>query len=133
MTDNTSSDRIDISRGGDGDSDQLPQEDTLVDRSVDDLLDEGYTVPERDRSNHFGETALEELTGESLDLRLSEEEPDIWDAPEKERRQTSRAGRLVADPYALDGRINDIYANDAGIDGGAASAEEAAVHIVDEI
>lgn len=41
-------------------------------------------------------------------------------------------GRLVADPDALDGRQNDTYADDEGISGGAAGAEEAAVHVVEE-
>ena len=42
------------------------------------------------------------------------------------------AGRLVADTDALDGRSNDTYAEDEGISGGASSAEEAAVHVVEE-
>ncbi|MEK8225633.1 DUF5709 domain-containing protein [Oerskovia sp. M15] len=49
-----------------------------------------------------------------------------------DRPDTTRSGRLIADADALDGRVNDTYADDAGIDGGAASAEEAAVHIVEE-
>ena len=118
--------------GSEGDSDQLPKEDTLIDRGVDDILDEGYSPPERERSNHFGETALEERTGESLDQRLAEEEPDVWDRPDLEGREPDRAGRLVADPDALDGRENDAFAEDAGIAGGAASAEEAAVHVIEE-
>lgn len=118
--------------GSEGDSDQLPLEDTLVDRAVDDILDEGYSPPERDRTNHFGETPLEERTGESLDQRLAEEEPDVWDRPDLEGREPDRAGRLVSDPDALNGRENDSFAQDAGIAGGAASAEEAAVHVIEE-
>lgn len=118
--------------GSEGDSDQLPKEDTLIDRGVDDILDEGYSPPERDRTNHFGETPLEERTGESLDQRLAEEEPDVWDRPDLEGREPDRAGRLVADPDALNGRENDSFAEDAGIAGGAASAEEAAVHVIEE-
>ncbi|GII98683.1 hypothetical protein CLV28_0449 [Sediminihabitans luteus] len=111
-----------------GDSDQLSANDTLLDRGVADLLDEGYSPPERDRSNHHGETAWEELHGEGLDRRLAAEEPDT-DAPRDERR----AGRLAEDPDAADGRQNDLYAEDAGIDGAGASAEEASMHVVDEI
>lgn len=118
--------------GSEGDSDQLTKEDTLIDRAVGDLLDEGYSPPERDRTNHFGETALEERTGEPLDQRLAEEEPDIWDRPDLDGREPDRAGRLVADADALDGRPNDTYAEDAGVAGGAASAEEAAVHVIEE-
>ena len=118
--------------GSEGDSDQLTKEDLLADRAVGDLLDEGYSPPERDRSNHFGETSLEEQTGESLDQRLAEEEPDVWDRPDLEGREADRAGRLVADAGALDGRVNDTFAEDVGVSGGGASAEEAAVHVIDE-
>ncbi len=47
--------------------------------------------------------------------------------------QDPRAGRLVAeDEGAHPVGEADLVAHDAGIDGGAASAEEAAVHIVDD-
>src|SRR3954452_18451514 len=49
------------------DDDQLPQEDTLVDRGVDDILDEGYSPQEKWK---------EPRDDESLDELLSEEEPD---------------------------------------------------------
>lgn len=114
-----------------GDSDQLPLEDTLMDRGVDDLLDEGYSPPDRPRPNRFGETAWEEAHGESLEQRLREEEPEVWDAPEHGARQPDRAGRLVEDDNALDGhRRNDSFAADVGLAGGAASAEEAAMRII---
>ena len=132
MSEDTPATSTDAALGSEGDTDQLPKEDTLTERGVDDLLDEGYSPPERPRSNHFGETALEEIQGETLDQRLAEEEPDIFDAPDSGATQPDRAGRLVADPDALDGRVNDTFAEDAGVDGGAASAEEAAVHIVEE-
>src|SRR5665647_3931723 len=78
------------------DSDQLPLEDTLLDRGVGDVLDEGYSPPERPRHNHWGETAREEELGEPLDFRLAEEEPEPWAAPEHGARQMDRAGRLLA-------------------------------------
>ena len=44
-----------------------------------------------------------------------------------------RAGRLVAeDEGAHPDEEEDLVANDAGFAGGAASAEEAAVHVVEE-
>lgn len=132
MSEDTPATSTDAALNSEGDTDQLPKEDTLTQRGVDDLLDEGYSPPERPRSNHFGETALEEIQGETLDQRLAEEEPDIFDAPDSGASQPDRAGRLVADPDALDGRVNDTFAEDTGVDGGAASAEEAAVHIVEE-
>lgn len=129
---NNTSDTTDVGLGGEGDSDQLSKEDTLLERGVDDLLDEGYSPPERDRSNHFGETAREESTGESLDQRLAEEEPDVWDRPDIGGREPDRAGRLEADADALDGRANDSYAREMGVAGGAATAEEAAMHVIEE-
>ncbi|WP_405417778.1 DUF5709 domain-containing protein [Streptomyces microflavus] len=42
-----------------------------------------------------------------------------------------RAGRLREADDAT-GRESDVFAEDVGIDGGAASAEEAAVHVTDE-
>jgi len=130
MSEDTPATSADPETGSEGDSDQLSLEDTLLDRGVDDLLDEGYSPPERARTNRFGETAWEEAHGESLDQRLREEEPEIWDAPERGARQPDRAGRLVQDDDALDGhRPNDTFAHDVGISGGAASAEEAAMRI----
>ena len=132
MSNDTPQTRPDPELGSEGDSDQLSKEDTLLERGVDDLLDEGYSPPERDRSNHFGETAREESTGESLEQRLAEEEPDVWDRPDIRGSEPDRAGRLVGDPDALDGRENDTYAHEAGVAGGAATAEEAAMHVIDE-
>lgn len=129
----TSATSPDPETGAEGDTDQLSLEDTLIDRGIDDLLDEGYSPPERPRTNRFGETAWEEVHGETLDQRLREEEPEIWEAPERGARQPDRAGRLVEDDDALEGhRPNDTFAHDVGIAGGAATAEEAAMHIVRE-
>src|SRR5699024_9816464 len=52
-----------------GDSNQLEAQETLDDRGVDDTLDEGYTPPERDRPNHYGETDWEQSAGEPFDRR----------------------------------------------------------------
>src|SRR3954464_9462208 len=55
----------------------LDEEDTLLDRGVDDALDEGYSPPERPLgAEHYGVTADEQRRGESLDQRLAEEVPD---------------------------------------------------------
>ncbi|ANS30314.1 hypothetical protein JOJ86_006676 [Rhodococcus percolatus] len=120
--------------------DQLQPEDTLVDRGVDDVLDEGYSPPERPLGlDAYGTTAAEQREGETLDQRLAEEEPDpaleddnaeILDDNEVGRL---RSGRLVAEDEGVgEDEEKDLVASDIGIDGGAASAEEAAVHIVDE-
>jgi hypothetical protein len=121
--------------------DQLQPEDTLVDRGVDDVLDEGYSPPEKPLGlDAFGTTAAEQREGETLDQRLAEEEPDpafdeddnaeILDDNEVGRQ---RSGRLLAEDEGSGAdEEKDLVAFDIGIDGGAASAEEAAVHIVDE-
>lgn len=123
--------------------DQTPAEDMLVDRGVDDLLDEGYSPPERMPATH-SETAAEMHEGETLDDRLVQEEPepDAYEVAASEDPTATwaagsdadpRAGRLVApDEGAHTDAEKDEVAFDAGIDGGAASAEEAAMHVVSE-
>jgi hypothetical protein len=122
--------------------DQAPKEDTLDDRGVDNVLDEGYTPPERMPATHsFGTTAEEQRHGETLDQRLAQEEPDPVLASgrvpdeqwEGEGTGRERSGRLVApDEGAHEDQEKDLVASDVGIDGGAASAEEAAMHVVPE-
>ena len=46
----------------------------------------------------------------------------------------ARAGRLVADDEgAHEDDEKQVWASDVGVDGAGASAEEAAMHVVDEI
>jgi hypothetical protein len=122
------------------DEDQLQSSDTLDGRGVSDLLDEGYSPPEKwSAGEGFGTTAAEALLGETLEQRLAQEEPDIdpcavpsevVDGPQIGR---DRAGRLVApDEGAHFDLEEELVAADVGIDGGAASAEEAAIHVVDD-
>lgn len=123
---------------------QLPKQDTLDERKVDDLLDEGYSPAERRPATHdVGTTAAEQREGESFAQRLAQEEPEE-DAYEQAQRLDGtveddgrlpheRSGRLVApDEGAHEDSEKDVVASDVGIDGGAASAEEAAVHVVPE-
>ncbi len=120
------------------DSDQLPLEDTLVARGVDDLLDEGYSPPDRPRTNRWGETPLEESLGESLDLRLTQEEPELWDPEHRAPAgsEEDRTGRLAVDDDEdtdpTGAGSQHLLADDLGIAGGAASAEEAAMHVIPE-
>jgi hypothetical protein len=122
---------------------QLQSGDTLDERGVDDILDEGYSPPEKwSVLEKFGNTAEEEREGESLDQLLAEEEPETtddgaWtdeDDPRDDDSTTEpRAGRLVApDEGAHDDEETDTVATDVGVDGGGAAAEEAAVHLTDE-
>ena len=122
------------------DEDQLQAEDTLNDRGVDDLLDEGYSPPEKwSAGEGFGTTADEALQGETLDQRIAQEEPDADPYAEDGEDVGGpevgvvRSGRLVApDEGAHNDDENELVAEDVGFDGAAASAEEAAVHVVDD-
>ena len=129
-----------------GDPDQpgesLPDYDNAIGSpSTDDIQDTSWSPPDRPMNSEEGETLSE---------RLAEEEPDVW-AREDERGDgigdatdtdgevvddqvgDVRAGRLVApDEGAHEDAEKDSVATDVGIDGGAASAEEAAVHVVDD-
>jgi hypothetical protein len=135
------------------DDEDQPQStgDSLTDsRGLAEPLDEGYSPPEKwSVGQKFGNTPLEEAMGETLDQRVEQEipEPDPYEEAEAmpvsviegelEDEVTEvgdeRAGRLVAPD---EGAHTDIepkaYAEDVGIDGAAAGAEEAAVHIIDE-
>ncbi|TCC26406.1 DUF5709 domain-containing protein [Kribbella sindirgiensis] len=122
------------------DEDQLQASDTLNDRGVEDLLDEGYSPPEKwSAGEGFGTTADEALQGETLDQRIAQEVPDVDPYAEEgedvggPQVGAERSGRLVAsDEGARSDDDSELYAEDVGIDGAAAGAEEAAVHVVDE-
>ncbi len=124
------------------DEDQLQPGDSLVDRGVDDALDEGYSPPDRwSAAEGYGNTPLEEELGESLDQRIAQEEPEPdpylaaeMDQEDEEREVGNlRAGRLVEDDDGMGpDQHNDLLSRDVGIDGAGASAEEAAVHIIDD-
>ena len=115
--------------------DQLEPQRSLVDRGVDDVLDEGYSPPER------YSRLIREGEHETLEERLEEEIPerdpyvvdDDGEILDDGEVGDERAGRLV-DPNGGIGPDleRDLVGNDVGIDGGAASAEEAAVHIVND-
>lgn len=123
----------------------LDASETLEGDPGDDPLDAGVLPPDRwSAAEKYGTTAEEEESGESLDQLLAEEEPDpyaaVGDEPQDggEAPDATPAGGYSADPRA--GRLvaedegahpddeADLVARDAGIDSGAASAEEAAVH-----
>jgi len=115
--------------------DQPGAEDWLDDRGLDDPLDEGYSPPEREPAHlRHGMTREEMRRGETLDERLAEEEPDIDPYADVNDYGTAdpRAGRLVApdEGYGEDEEKDEV-AEDVGFAGGAASAEEAAVHVID--
>jgi hypothetical protein len=138
----------------------LDTSDTLSGAPGDDPLDRGVVPPERWSAGvRFGTTGAEQRDGESLDQLLAEEEPDIaFDDDERlediagdqdaldmdagdqdvdglllDDGPDPRAGRLVAeDEGAHPADEEDLVASDVGTDGGGATAEEAAMHVVEE-
>lgn len=122
--------------------DQLQAGETLLDRGVSDVLDEGYVTPERwSPAMGFGNTPAELQRGETLEQRIAQEFPEVppddspWN-PDGEPREVGhhRAGRLVDanDGYPGVDAEPESVGHDVGIAGGAASAEEAAMHIIDD-
>lgn len=140
------------------DEDQLQPEDTLDDRGLDDLLDEGYSPPERPRGvDAFGTTVAEQRRHESIEQRLAHEVPDPANSFEDPLADPDTVGGddpdaiAAEDDFLGDGEVgdrrsgrlmahgqgtreeaeSDMVADDVGIDGGGSSAEEAAVHIIE--
>ena len=133
----------------------LDPADSLEGNPGDDPLDAGIALPD-----NWSRALRHEVNGdgdfESLEELLAAEEPEVsldsdensWDenatsedVTRKERvlGQDRRSGRLVAQKEEMyadsDTSLvleDQLTAYDAGIDGGAASAEEAAVHVVDD-
>lgn len=122
------------------DREDVDLDNALEEGRQDETLDTGYSPPEKPLAvNDYGTTAAGQHDGEPLEMRLREEVPDvgvpdgdgIGDARdlageplEEDLAGERRAGRLV--------RGGNVVGEDVGIDGGAASAEEAAVHIARE-
>jgi hypothetical protein len=145
-----------------GDYEVLDASDTLDGALGDDPLDRGVVTPDRwSAGMRFGSTAAEHEAGGSLDELLAEEEPDVafdigdegpadigWD----ENATDEDVGRLILNegPDPRTGRLvaedegtydtgetdliayDELLARDVGTDGGGATAEEAAVHIMDD-
>jgi hypothetical protein len=130
------------------DNTDVDLDNALDEKQTDEILDEGYSPPEKPLAvNHYGTTASEQREGETLDERLREEVPDVGEAQEPagdgigdspdlagepqadELAGERRAGRIVKSGYVWS---DDASARDVGIDGGAAGPEEAAVHIARE-
>ncbi|MEU9012636.1 DUF5709 domain-containing protein [Streptomyces sp. NPDC048479] len=148
MTESTMGDEVYQPDGSEvqDDAGLLDAEDTLEDPALQ-ILSDGYSPPERPWAvDRVGTTAAEQRWGESLEERLAEEAPDVTvptgdglgDASDTDGELiddevgADRAGRLVApDEGAHSDLEKELVATDVGIDG-AASAEEAAMHVIPE-
>ncbi|MEO6704007.1 MAG: DUF5709 domain-containing protein [Jatrophihabitantaceae bacterium] len=125
----------DVYAAGVEDAEELDPIENLTGDDPDEAMDTGYSPPDhRPSATRYGTTAAEQARGESLEQRLAQEEPDLDpDQAGDGEPAAPRAGRLVApDEGAHDDDESDSIATDVGIAGSAASAEEAAMHIVDE-
>ncbi|UNM12750.1 hypothetical protein J4032_15570 [Streptomyces formicae] len=124
-------------------ADDLDLQNVLDELDLDGTLDEGYSPLEKPLAvDRFGTTGEEQMRGEPLEERLAQELSDV-EAPEgdgigdlpcdgepvDEEAGDARTGRLLPEIDAT-GRAVDMIAHDVGIDGGAASAEEAAMHTI---
>ena len=131
----------------------LDGSDTLDGNPGDDPLDRGVAAPDR-WSAGLRYALRGEEESESLDELLAEEEPDESDDPDEDSWDEnateqdvarlsrddgadSRAGRLVARDEDTDDISDTLLdweaeqvARDTGIDGGGATAEEAAMHVI---
>jgi hypothetical protein len=128
--------------------------DSLEPDQGDDPLDRGV-VPPQHWSAGMKSAAEGREFSESLDEALAEEEPDVTFDPDQEPPEDpdgdedaadeyvdglllddgpdARAGRLVAeDEGSHPADEPDLVARDAGIAGAGATAEEAAVHVVED-
>ncbi len=123
------------------DEDQPSNIEGLPEDDVEDELDRGYSPPEKYSAGQgYGNTPWEEEHRETIDQRIGQEEPDPDpyaevddDFLEDGEVGDRRAGRLVDPDQGLgEDTEKDLVGDDVGIDGAAASAEEAAMHIVED-
>lgn len=127
--------------------DQPAAEATLADGDLENEMDRGYSPPEKySAAQGYGNTPWEAAHDRPLEDRLKEEIPEPDPRAEAEDDGLShdadeeshdvgdeRSGRLVAPDAGLgEDTEKDLVAEDVGIDGAAASAEEAAMHVVSE-
>lgn len=137
------------------DQDPMQPENNLDNRGVDDFLDEGYSPPEKPS------VMIRKGDTETLDEKLAEEVPEDDEDPDAAPDVDLNTADLSADNVTVDelagedlddgevgrqrsGRLVDpnegigedvdqeMVGDEVGIDGAGASAEEAAVHIVEE-
>jgi len=121
----------------DSESDLLGPEDTLIDRGVRDVLDEGYSPAERPSDFSTEHEALEARLSRELPENTDDEGDGLGDTSDTDGELyddevgVARSGRLVAEDEGVDTDADAyLFARDVGIDGAAASSEEAAVHVI---
>lgn len=125
--------------GAESSFEQQTEGDPIYDPSIDEVLDQGYSPPDYEPKTKIP-TEAEEAEGLSLDELLAAEEPDVFELAERRDQQEvealevggERAGRLVdVGDNGFSDTEKAMIAEDDGIAGGGATAEEAAMHIFD--
>ena len=128
------------------DAELLEPDESLDEDEMGEEIVEGYSPNERPLAvSAWGTTAVEAFGHEDLAHRLAAEEPEVYQAEIGDGLGDSidtdgelidmqvgqrRAGRLVISDVDATDFGSDFRAYDVGIDGGGASAEEAAMHVV---
>jgi hypothetical protein len=127
-------DSVYVSGDAVNDTEEFDPVEDLTGDDPDEADQTGYSPPDREPHNlRDAPTPAEERAGESLDAKLAEEEPDVSPDDVSFTEPDPRAGRLVAPDEGWRQDVNnDELAEDVGPAGYASSAEEAAVHIVEE-
>lgn len=125
-----------------------------------DPLDQGWVAPDQwSAAEGYGNTVAEQREGETLDMRLAQEVPDVTADDDLPGEQTldsdttaedlvdpdrglgaevggERAGRLTdvsgGEGMGVPDEEADLVGTDVGIDNAGAGAEEAAVHVVED-
>ena len=125
----------DVYTAGVEDAEDFDPAENLTGVDPEEPFDTGYSPPEFEpKATRYGMTAFEQAQGESLEQHLGEEEPDLDPDSDSDGEPANlRAGRLVApDEGTHEVEESDAVALDVGKAGFAASAEEAAMHVMDE-
>jgi hypothetical protein len=126
----------------------IPDPGTAAENELSTGQGEGTMAPPRDTpvaADDFGTTAAEMHDGESLDGRISREEPDVLAAADTSADESAGAdtpgsdaagqgiGRIVEpDQGGTSDTEKDMVASDVGTDLGGYSAEESAMHLEPE-
>lgn len=135
--------QFDVEQGVSG---LLPPDESLDGDEVGDEVDAaGFSPRDKPLARGWGFTPYEAAHHEPLASRLARELPDVADTEVgdgigdasdtdgeliDDQVGTFRAGRLVWAAQDPSEDASDLRAEDIGVDGAAASAEEAAIHVV---
>ena len=121
--------------GGDYTVEQLQPEDMLADEELGDVLDRGYSPPDRPPHDYDKDN----FAHESLDERLPRRCPTSPTTRTRRRcglpvvrrgRRTARQATRGPDEGVMSDDDEQMLGTDVGIDGAGASAEGAAVHVI---